>query len=342
MLITWGMYMTSSTTNNAARKLRRCERCGKYKRALYNINGMNICRDCIRGIAFYQVFKEGFRDPKLRGDVITIGLDIGNLVYYNPHSHAWCSPLVVWIFCKEINIPFYYDSLKKAWRYKVPLDKVMKLYIEEGVFRIEKSETGKEVIVEGEVLKDMLKRYGDRNDVFDIIGAWVTGLIISRLHEEPDAPDFRSIEAIIDALSKETVDSDGNIIAEPYYKVTSYVCRICGGRFPSRDEVRKHLMQVHTTPSDEIMTYVQEESVTIGYLLELSSLVDCLKRNGVSPERLIEKIEKFAILIHDDAEAPRIIEREGKRYIVVDPAWVRVTSRTRIYERELVRGRSLV
>jgi ribosomal protein S14 len=341
------MYMTSPTVNNTTgRKLRRCERCGKYKRVLYNINGMNICRDCIRGMAFYQVFKEGFRESTSRGDVIIVGLDIGNLVYYNPHSHAWSFPLVVWIFCKEINIPLYYDTLKKMWRYKVPLDKVTKLYIEEGIFRIEKSETDREVIVEGEALKDMLKKYGDRNDVFDIIGAWVAGLIISRLHEEPEAPDFRAVEAIINALSEEAVDSDGKIIAKPYYKVTSYVCRICGGKFPSRDEVRKHLMLNHVIPSNEIMTYVQEDSAPVGYLLKLSSLVNHLKRNGVSPERLIERIERFAILFHEDDEAPRIVEREGERYIVVHPAWIRVVSRTRIRERELVkeltRERSLV
>jgi len=332
--------MTSSVANNTKRRLKRCERCGKYKRILLNINGMNICRDCIRGLAFYRVFKEGFSDPKLRGDVITVGLDIGNLIYYNPHSHAWCFPLILWIYCKELNIPYHYDLIKKMWKYKVSLDRVMKLYIEEGIFRFEKIEN-KEIIVEGNVLKDMLKKYGDRPDAFDIIDAWVTGLIISKLHEEADAPDFRSVEAIINVLSKETVDSDGNIIADPYYKVSGYVCRICGGRFPSRDEIRRHLMTIHTIPSDEIMAYVQEESVVIGYLLELQHLINGMRREGVLPERFIEKMEKFAILVHDDAEAPRIVEREGKRYIVVDPAWIRVISRTRIYERELVRGRSL-
>jgi len=41
-------------------------------------------------------------------------------------------------------------------------------------------------------LKDILKKYGDRADAYDIIGAW---LVISKLYEDPEAPDFRTLSA---------------------------------------------------------------------------------------------------------------------------------------------------
>ncbi len=319
-------------------RLRKCERCGKYKRRLYNINGMWICSDCIRGIAFYKVFREGFRDPKLRGDVITVGIDIGNMVWFNPFAQAWFYPLVLWMFFKTRGLPFYLDDLRMTWRYRTPLEDVLKIYREEEIFRIIES-GGKKVIVEGDALKEMLKKYGDRSDVFDIVAAWVYGLIISRLHEESEAPDFRAVNAVIRSIAEKLVDATGNIKAEAYTKTTGYRCRICGAKFMTKEEIRKHLKLVHRVPSDEVMMHVEEESVTIGYLLEYNYLLDTLKREGVKPERFVERIGKFAVVVHEDPDAPRIIERDGKRYIIVHPAWVRVVARTRIYERELIRGR---
>jgi len=304
----------SSASSNYSRKLRKCERCGKYKRVLYNVNGMWICSDCIRGIAFYKVFREGFRDPRLRGDIITVGIDIGNLVWFNPFAQAWLFPITLWMYFKDTGKRFYLKDLKMVWRYRTSLKDVMKIYQEEGILRIVE-ENGKYVIVEGDALKEMLKKYGDRPDVYEIIGAWVSGLVISRLHEEADAPDFRFVNATIRSIAEKLVDSSG------------------------REEIKKHLMITHRVPSDEVMMHVEEESITIGYLLELPYLIDILKREGVKPERFFERIEKFAALVHEDPEAPRIVERDGRRYLIVHPAWVRIVARTRVYERELVRGR---
>lgn len=322
-------------------KLRRCERCGKYKRKLYNINGMWICSDCIRGIAFYKVFKEGFRDPRLRGDVITVGIDIGNMVWFNPFAQAWFYPLVLWMFFKTRGIPLHVDELKSTWRYRTSIEKVLKLYVEEGIFKIIDTDS-RQVIVEGDALKEMLKKYGDRPDVFDIVGAWVYGLIISRLHEESEAPDFRAVNATLRSIAEKLVDSNGKIKAEPYTKTVGYKCRICGAKFMARDELKKHLMLAHRVPSDEVMLHAEEERVTVGYLLEYDYLLENLKREGVRPERFIERMEKFAILVHEDPDTPRIIERDGKRYLIVHPSWVRVVARTRLYERELIRGRERI
>lgn len=319
-------------------KLRKCERCGKYKRRLYNVNGMWICSDCIRGIAFYKVFREGFKDPRLRGDVITVGIDIGNLVWFNPFAQAWFYPLVLWIFFKTRGLPYYFDDLKATWRYRTPLEDVLKVYLEEEIFRVV-DVSGKKVIVEGDALKEMLKKYGDRSDVYDIVGAWVYGLIISRLHEEAEAPDFRVVNAAIRSISEKLVDANGNIKAEPYTKITGYRCRMCGAKFATKEEVRKHLMIAHRVPSDEVMMHVEEESITIGYLLEYNYLLDTMKREGVKPERFVERMEKFAALVHEDPEVPRIVERDGKKYVIIHPAWVRVVARARVYERELIRGR---
>lgn len=299
---------------------------------------MWICSDCIRGIAFYKVFREGFKDPVLRGDVITVGIDIGNIVWFNPFAQAWLYPLVLWMYFKTLGLSFYFDDLKMSWRYKTPLNDVLKIYQEEEIFTIVDSDN-KKVITEGRALKEMLEKYGDRPDVFDIVGAWVYGLIVSRLHEESDAPDFRAVNAIIHAIAENMVDVDGNIKAEPYTKVTGYRCRICGAKFMTKDEIGKHLKAVHRVPSDEVMVHVEEERVTVGYLLEYPELLDALKREGVKPEKFVERMEKLAILVHEDPDVPRIVEHDGKRYIVIHPAWVRVVARTRLYERELIRGR---
>jgi len=322
----------------SGRRLRKCERCGKYKRVLYDVDGMWICSDCIRGIAFYKVFSEGFRDPNLRGDVITVGIDIGNLVWFNPFAQAWLFPITLWMYFKDTGKRFCLEDLKAVWRYRTPLENVLKIYQEEGILKVVE-ESGRQIIVEGEALREMLRKYGDRPDAYEIIGAWVSGLVISRLHEEAEAPDFRFVNAAIRSIAEKLVDSSGNIKAEPYTKTTGYRCRICGAKFMTKGEVRKHLMIMHRVPSDEVMMHVEEETVTIGYLLELTHLIETLKREGVKQERFFERIEKFAALVHEDPEAPRIVERDGKRYIIIHPAWVRVVARTRVYERELIRGR---
>ena len=334
----YAVYNVWESMHQIYRKLKKCERCGKYKRVLYNVDDMWICSDCIRGIAFYKVFKEGFRDPKLRGDVITVGIDIGNLVWFNPFAQAWLFPITLWMYLRDTGKEFLLDDLKAVWRYRTPLEDVMKIYKEEGILKVI-DVNGKRIVVEGDALKEMLRKYSDRSDVYEIIGAWVSGLIISRLHEEVDAPDFRHVNAAIRSISEKLVDTNGNIKAQPYTKVIGYRCRLCGAKFRTKDEIRKHLMVAHRTPSDEIMINVEEESMTVGYLLEIEHLVETAKREGVKPERFFERIEKFGALVHEDPEVPRVVERDGKRYLIVHPAWVRVVARTRVYERELIRGR---
>ena len=302
---------------------------------------MMICSECLRGIAFYKVFKDGFRDPNLRGDVVVVGVDIGNITWFNPFAQAWIYPYVLWMFFKTRDLPLYLNDLVSTWRYKTPLDKVLKVYIEEGIFRVVESD-GKEIVVEGDALKEMLNKYSDRPDVFEIVGAWVHGLIISRLHEEASAPDFRAVNAIVNAIADKLVDANGNIGGEPYTKVVSYRCRVCGARFADREGVRKHLMVAHRVPSDEVMVHIEEEGVVIGYLLDYDYLIEALKNEGVNPEKFIDRMMRFELLVHEDPETPWIHERDGKRYLVVHPAWVRVVARVRAYERELLRGREKV
>ena len=106
----------------------------------------------------------------------------------------------------------------------------------------------------------------------------------------------------------------------------------------AKEEARKHLMQWHRVPSSEVMAYIEEETMTVGYLLEIERLDEIVKREGVRPERFWDRVERFGALVHEDRETPRVVEREGKKYLVIDPAWVRIVARTRIRERELIRG----
>jgi uncharacterized C2H2 Zn-finger protein len=325
------VYMSGS-------KLQRCERCGKLKRVLYDVEGARRCSDCIRGMAFYKVFLEGFRDPRLRGDVITVGMDVGNLTWFNPFAQAWYYPMLIWMYFRARGWKLTIEDLVAQWRYKTPLDHVLKVYVEEGVFRVIEEE-GRHVIVEGDALSEVLKKYGDRPDVMDIVSSWVAGLIISRLHSESDAPDFRAVSAIIETIAGRYIDPDGNIKAEPYSKITGYRCDICGTLIPYKEDARRHVAVVHRVPTDEVMGYLREERTTMGYLVEISDLAEALERNGVRPERFLDRVEKFAVLVHEDPEEPRIVERDGVRYLVVDLAWFRVLARVRVYERELLRGR---
>jgi hypothetical protein len=318
--------------------LQRCERCNKLKRVLYDVGGTRICSDCVRGIAFYKVFLEGFRDPRLRGDVITIGMDIGNLTWLNPFVQAWYYPILIWMYYRDMGWKLSVEDLEARWRYKTPLDRVLKVYVEEGVFRVVE-DNGRHVIVEGDALKEMLNKYSDRPDAMDIVGSWVTGLMISRLHNESDAPDFRAVHAIIEVIGGKYIDPEGNIKAKPYPKITGYRCTICGTFLPNKDDAKKHVAISHRIPTDEVMGYLQEEHITIGYLVEVSDLRQGLERNGVQPERFFDRVERFAVLVHEVPDEPRIVEHDGVRYLVVDPAWFRVLARVRIYERELLRGR---
>jgi len=333
-------------------KLRRCEKCRKYKRVLYKINDEEICAECVRGMAFYQAFKESFKDPKYRGDVITVGIDIGNAVWFNPFSYAWLYPLSLWMVSKDIGARLIIEKGSNIiklvtkdnreytvkWRYKKPLDDVLRLYQEEAILKV--IDEGDElVLTEGETLNEMLKKYGDRPDAFEIIDAWVSGLIIARLHEEADAPDFRLVDTLIQVIANEMIDNTGDITAESYSKVTGYKCRLCGLKFTTREEVKSHLMTVHRTPSDEIMGHIEEESITTGYLLDIYSLVKALTQRGVRPETFFERMERLGVAAPEDPDTPRVIERDGRKFVVIDPSWVRIVARAKIYERGLVLGR---
>jgi len=318
-------------------KIAKCEQCGKYKRRLFNVDGRLICTDCLRGEAFYKVFKEGFKDPELRGDIIVVGIDIGNIVWLNPFAQAWIYPLLLWMYFKTRGLTLTLEELRLSWRYKTSIDTVLKMYQEEGIFRVVE-EGSRHLIVEGDTLKEMLSKYGDRPDVFDIIGAWVYGLVISRLHAESDAPDFRAVNTIVHVIAEKLVDADGNIIGEPYSKISGYSCIKCGARFMTRDEAKKHVMMVHRLSSDEAMSLIKEEHITIGYLLDYDYFVNALDSYGIRPEKFVERMLKLKILIHEDPDEPKIIERNGKRYIVIEPAWVRVVARVRARERDLIRS----
>ncbi|MEM1712347.1 MAG: hypothetical protein QW448_04575 [Thermofilaceae archaeon] len=324
------------TSSNGARK---CEHCGKNTGELYDMNGVYVCSDCIRYIAFYQTIREGLRDPSLREDTFNVGLDIGNIVTYNPISYAWLYPLIIWEFYKTRGWSLLLNELEKGWRYKTPLEKVLQIYLEEEIFKIIEAEDRRKIIMEGNLLAEILKKYGDRSDVLDIACAWISGLIVSRLHKEPDAPSFRAVRTIINCIAEKLIGPDGSIKAEPFVKVVSYRCKRCGSRFPTREEIRRHVIDKHMIPSDEIAAYVEEERNLIGYFLDLESFIDALRKEYVDPEIFFTRIHKFRVLVHNDEEAPRIVERNGKRYLIINPSWVRLVSRAREYERFLIRGR---
>jgi len=323
---------------SAAQKIRKCERCGKWKRVLYDIDGRNICADCVENQAFYEVFKESFRNHSLRGEAVRVGIDLGNLTFFNPFSQAWFFPLYLWIFLRDYGKTLRLDELKRMWRYKTPLEKVLRIYLEEDIFKIEKAE-GIEIIREGPELELMLKKYGDRPDAYEIIGAWICGVIISRLNKEPDAPSFRYVAAASRAISRAAIDNEGNIVGEPFSKITGYICKICGQKFSTRKEVEDHLKTLHLVPSDEVPAQIEAETTIVAYLVPLDDLVSACNRELVKPEYLIQRIERFGALVHEDREIPRIIERNGTRYLLVDPSWVRLLARAKVYERDLILGR---
>lgn len=319
-------------------KLVRCERCKKYKRRLYDIGGMLICTDCIRGLAFYEAFKDAFKDPELRGDAVFVGIDIGNMIWFNPFAQAWYYPLILWIFFKTRGANLYLDDLKDAWRYRTPLDKVLEIYVEEGIFKIV-DQNEKKVILEGDILANMLEKYKDMPDKFEIISAWVSGCIISRIYAEAEAPDFKALNAVVNCIAEKLVDSEGEIKAQPHLKSVGYKCRKCGDRFPTKHDIIEHLKRVHKISEDEAIAFMEEELKISGYLLDYEYFIKALEEEGVDPERFIDRMHRFAILFSRDSESPRFVEQEGKKYLVIEPAWARLVARTRVYERKLIRER---
>lgn len=319
------------------KKPMKCQRCGKYKRVLCDINGEFICLDCLRGIAFYRVLKEGFRDPRLRGDILKVAMDISSLVWGNPIARAWLWPLILWFYSRDVGVKLTVEMLERSWRFKTPLEEVLRLYLEERIFNYV-DENGKKILVEGDALREMLQKYKGRNDLYDIVTDWAFGYIVARLHEEPSAPDFRFVYTILKSVAS-IVDESGNIKAQPYSRVMGYRCKLCGKKTDTREEMRRHLMRDHLVPTDEIHEHIEEERIVVGYLLEVYDLIKNARREYVKPEYLIERIEKRKAVVNDDPDIPRFIEKDGRQYLVVSPAWVRVLIRTREYERELTRGR---
>jgi len=319
------------------RKPTKCQRCGKYKRVLCDINGELVCLDCLRGIAFYKVLREGFRDPRIRGDILKVSMDVASLVWGNPIARAWLWPLVLWFYSRDIGMELTIEVLERSWRFKPPLEEVFRLYMEERIFNVVE-EGGKRILVEGEALQEMLQKYRDRSDLYDIVTNWAFGFIIARLHEEPSAPDFRYVYAVLKSIGG-MITEDGKVKAEPYYRVTGYRCKLCGKKTDTREEMRRHLMRDHLVPTDEMHEHIEVEKEVVGYLLEVHDLIKSARREHIRPEYLIERIEKGGAVVPDDPDIPRFIEKDGRRYLVVSPAWIRVLIRTREYERELTRGR---
>jgi len=315
----------------------KCSRCGKYKRVLCNINGELICLDCLQGIALYKILREGFRDPKLRGDVLKVSMDISSLIWGNPIARAWLWPLIIWFYFREIGEELTVSALKRSWRFKTSLEEVLRIYLEEKVFSIVEKED-KSLLVEGEALQEMIQKYRGRADLYDIVTDWAFGFIIAKLHETPSAPDFRYVQAVVKAISG-MITENGEVKMEPYYRVTGYLCKLCGRKTSTKEEMKNHLIRDHLLPEMEVEENFEEEKTMVGYLLEIRDFIRSAKSEYVKPEYLFERIEKNRAVVNTEPDIPHVIEKDGRRYLVVSLAWVRVLTRAREYLRELVRGR---
>ncbi len=316
----------------------KCSRCGKYKRELFEVDGELICLDCLRGIAFYHVLSEGIKDPKLRGDVFKVLTDISALVLGNPRARAWLWPLNLWIYSHYTGETLTVEKMRQFWRFKAPLDEVIGMYIDLKIFKIIEDENGEKIITEGEALQEMLQKYRGRADLYDIVTDWAIGILITKLHEIEEAPDFRYVYAVLRMINNMIAD-DGGVRNEPYYRTIGYVCKLCGKKADAKEDMRRHLMFDHIIPETDVDGYVEEERVLVGYLLEVQDVIKAARKEYIKPEYLIERIEKYGAVVNRDVEINRVIKKNGRRYLVVSPSWVRIMARTREYERGLLRGR---
>ncbi len=318
----------------------RCGSCGKLVKGVYDveIDGKKVLL-CLRCFLSHTLH-ETLRDMLLSGgeeevkDVLRVLKGLNDLIEDNPRVQAIRHLIDSW--AERYPRPLSLDDI--PWPYiGIKTETVVKYLVDEQIFRVEAGGQ----LVPGALLERLLKLHPTNRSFFTELVKVVTGLATVRFLVDPENPRLRSVYATLQSLAA-CLDE-----ARPHYKVEGYRCKLCGAELATRYEVENHILEKHSLEGGfeehtggDVREYVEEvRSEVVGYLCRWELFTQSSVAYGVRDiTKYLMRLLKDGVLLPAKSDEA-FVDREGERYVVVDPSWIRFRERMRSLERKVVRQR---
>jgi len=329
------------------RKKYRCYFCGRHTRDIVSVLFDNevriLCIRCFLSYTLHETIKDMLRYGNEEDliSVVRVLEGINDLVEDNPFVQAIRYVIDEW--AQKYPQPLYVDQLEARWRYRFPLVKILKYLQDEEIFVMASFPGSKRVVISpGDLLRSLLKRYSSSRDFFRDIVKAITGLAVVRYLIDPQSLKLRMVYATLQAIAA-CIERGTNQV---YYKIMGYKCKLCNGVFSTKSEIKMHLLREHSyeiscSDIDECFhDYVIEiKGKPIGILCRSTLFIEKASVYGVGniSKYLRNLLTRGAIIPQEGDEIIR--EEDGVKYVVIDPAWIKVRERMRMLERQLIRPR---
>lgn len=324
----------------------QCHYCNKYVYASdvaseVMIDGMKryICIKCHLSRSLYDAIinmltygdEEGFRQ------VARVLQGVSDLIEENPLAQAVVYVINEWSQ-KYPGQTLYVKELESKWRYNISLQQILGYLSSTGIFIIDGG-----ALSPGHVLKKLLLRFPSSKDFFKDVIKIVTGLAVIRYAKDPLSKKFRMLFATLQAINA-CIDDE---YTEPYYEIKGYKCKFCGAEFALMRDAKRHALEDHShcittyDADDEESLYNSFEVLTgkqLGVLCRYEVFIEKAGAYGVSNiGKFMRYLLTKGVIVPPESD-DLIVVKKGKKYIVVDLAWIRVRERMRDLERQLRRG----
>jgi hypothetical protein len=318
--------------------LYRCGRCGKLVKGVYNveIDGKKMlwCLRCFLSHGLHETIRDMLlsgREEEVK-DVLRVLKGLNDLIDDNSLVQGIRHLIDSW--AERYPKPLSLDDI--PWPYIIEKETVVKYLEDEQIFRI--AAGGQ--LEPGVLLEKLLKLYPTNRSFFTELVKVVTGLATVRFLVDPENPRLRSVYATLQSLAA-CLDE-----ARPHYKVKGYRCKLCGAEFATMYEVENHILEKHSLEGGfeertggDVREYVEEVSELVGYLCRWEHFTRSAVAYGVhNITKYLMRLLKDGVLLPAKSDEA-FVDREGERYVVVDPSWIRFRERMRSLERKVVRQR---
>jgi len=324
-----------------------CYYCRKVTNDVVEINvaGVRryICRRCYLARLFHDSILSMLRDGN-EDDlnyVLRVLRGINDLIEDNPQAQAIRYVIDVW--SQKYPKPLYVDELESGWKYIIPFQKVLGYLVSEKIFRIEQTNFGREAILPGPLLEDLLKMFPSSRGFFrDVIRA-VTGLVTVNYLSDPETRKFRKVYAILQAINV-CIDDENKI---SYFEIKGYKCKLCEPVnqpiFASITEVKEHILNTHSIDCDldeetcfnSCVEYVLGKEIAVW--CKLLTFIEKASVFGVEISKFLRDLLTRGVILPPEGDEV-VRDVGGEKYVAVDVAWFRIRERMRALERELRRG----
>lgn len=303
-----------------------------------------LCIRCFLSYALHETIKDMIASGREEDFKCALRVleGINDLVEDNPFVQSIKFVIDEW--ARKYPKPLYKDKLKHKYYlyYRTPLERILNYLSDEGIL-IERKAThsNRIILVPGQILQNLLNRYPPSTKAFfkDVIKA-ITGLVIVRYLIDPEKPKLRAIYATLQAIKKCT-DCPST---KPYYKKKEYFCKLCGSKFIDKNEAEEHLIIDHKEETaykdanESFSEYIEIRGEEIGKKCEYDLFVEWASIYGVRIDKYLRNLLSRGIILPQEGDEA-IVEEGGRRYIVVDLAWIKLREYMRSVERQIIRSR---